>query len=139
MEIKKVMECDIVIVGGGNAGLVAAIEAANQGANVILLEKAPIKLRGGNSRFTGGVWRIAFDNDKKDILPYLDASTLPVPLENIDIEPYSKDEFYSIAVSTDLQEPLKKAGYVDTNKEKQRDISLPEPGSLPNRYSPISP
>ena len=106
MEPKKVMECDVAIVGGGNAGLVAAIEAANQGANIILLEKAPIKLRGGNSRFTGGVWRIAFDNDKKDILPYLDASTLTVPLENIDIEPYSKDEFYShmMRVSEGLSE-----------------------------------
>ena len=26
MEIKKIMKCDIAIVGGGNAGLVAAIE-----------------------------------------------------------------------------------------------------------------
>ena len=45
MESKKVMECDVVVVGGGNAGLVAAIEAANLGGRVILLEKAPEDLK----------------------------------------------------------------------------------------------
>lgn len=43
---------DIVIVGGGNAALCAAIEAAETGARVIILEGAPIPYRGGNSRHT---------------------------------------------------------------------------------------
>ena len=89
------MTCDVVVVGGGNAGLVAALDSANRGANVLLLEKAPKERRGGNSRFTGGVWRVAFDDDKKEILPLLDASALPAPLESIDIAPYPKDDFYA--------------------------------------------
>ena len=43
---------DIIIVGGGNAALCAAIEAAQQGRQVLLLESAPKTYRGGNSRHT---------------------------------------------------------------------------------------
>ena len=43
---------DIVVVGGGNAALCAAITAAERGARVILLEGAPKAYRGGNSRHT---------------------------------------------------------------------------------------
>lgn len=41
---------DVVVVGGGNAGLCAAISARQCGASVLLLEQAPRDLRGGNSR-----------------------------------------------------------------------------------------
>lgn len=43
---------DIVIVGGGNAALCAAITAAEAGARILLLEGAPRPYRGGNSRHT---------------------------------------------------------------------------------------
>jgi len=43
---------DVVIVGGGNAALCAAIEAAEAGAKVLILEAAPKHMRGGNSRHT---------------------------------------------------------------------------------------
>lgn len=43
---------DIVIVGGGNAALCAAITAAEAGARVLILEAAPKPYRGGNSRHT---------------------------------------------------------------------------------------
>ena len=43
---------DIVIIGGGNAALCAAITAAEAGARVIVLETAPKPYRGGNSRHT---------------------------------------------------------------------------------------
>ena len=43
---------DIVIVGGGNAALCAAITAAENGAKVLILEAAPKPYRGGNSRHT---------------------------------------------------------------------------------------
>jgi tricarballylate dehydrogenase len=44
--------CDVLVVGGGNAGLSTAITAREAGASVLLLEHAPRALRGGNSRHT---------------------------------------------------------------------------------------
>ncbi|TFF23377.1 FAD-dependent tricarballylate dehydrogenase TcuA [Jiella endophytica] len=43
---------DVVVVGGGNAALCAAMEAAEAGRSVVLLEGAPKFYRGGNSRHT---------------------------------------------------------------------------------------
>ena len=45
-------ESDVVVVGGGNAGLCAALSAAEAGASVTVLESAPPEFRGGNSRHT---------------------------------------------------------------------------------------
>jgi tricarballylate dehydrogenase len=41
---------DVLVVGGGSAGLCAAIAARRGGASVRLVEHAPAKLRGGNTR-----------------------------------------------------------------------------------------
>ena len=43
---------DIVVIGGGNAALCAAITAAEASARVLILETAPKPYRGGNSRHT---------------------------------------------------------------------------------------
>lgn len=43
---------DIVVIGGGNAALCAAMTAAEAGARVLILEAAPKPYRGGNSRHT---------------------------------------------------------------------------------------
>jgi tricarballylate dehydrogenase len=43
---------DVLVVGGGNAALCAAIAARQAGADVLLLEHAPRAFRGGNSRHT---------------------------------------------------------------------------------------
>jgi tricarballylate dehydrogenase len=45
-------EFDVLVIGGGNAALCAAISARQAGASVLLLESAPKAFRGGNSRHT---------------------------------------------------------------------------------------
>ncbi len=43
---------DVLVIGGGNAALCAAMTAREQGVKVLLLECAPRHFRGGNSRHT---------------------------------------------------------------------------------------
>ena len=43
---------DVVVLGGGNAGLCAALAARQRGASVAVIESAPKAFRGGNSRHT---------------------------------------------------------------------------------------
>lgn len=43
---------DVLVIGGGNAALCAAISAAEGGKQVLLVEHAPVSLRGGNSQHT---------------------------------------------------------------------------------------
>jgi tricarballylate dehydrogenase len=45
---------DVIIVGGGNAAFAAAVAASQQGASVLVLERAPEAEAGGNTRFTAG-------------------------------------------------------------------------------------
>ena len=46
------LRTDVLIVGGGNAALCAAIAAREAGAEVLVLEQAPKHMRGGNTRHT---------------------------------------------------------------------------------------
>src|SRR5436309_14492741 len=46
---------DVLVIGGGNAGLCAALTARRAGARVLLLESATKDFRGGNSRHTRNI------------------------------------------------------------------------------------
>lgn len=48
-------EWDVVVIGGGNAAIVAAIAAEEVGARVLVLERAPKHMRGGNTRHTRNI------------------------------------------------------------------------------------
>ena len=49
---EALLSSDVVIAGGGNAALCAALTAREAGASVTILESAPREYRGGNSRHT---------------------------------------------------------------------------------------
>jgi tricarballylate dehydrogenase len=82
-------ESHILIVGAGNAALTAALAARERGCTVTVLEKAPEALRGGNTRFTGGVFRFTYDG-VEDLLPIVgdkdDAS-------DVVVDPYPEAAF----------------------------------------------
>ena len=46
---------DVLVLGGGNAAMCAALSARKAGAEVLVLEGAPEHFRGGNSRHTRDV------------------------------------------------------------------------------------
>ena len=46
------IDADVLVIGGGNAALCAAMTAKEAGADVVLIESAPKTFRGGNSRHT---------------------------------------------------------------------------------------
>jgi tricarballylate dehydrogenase len=61
-------DADILVVGAGNAAFTAALAARQAGCSVRVLEKAPQEFRGGNTRFTGGVFRFTYGG-LDDLLP----------------------------------------------------------------------
>ncbi len=96
----------ILVVGGGNAALCAAIAAREAGAEVRLIEKAPPAERGGNSFFTAGAFRFAhagLDDLRRDILTDLSDAEAAA----IEIEPYPPDRFFDdvARLSEDLSDP----------------------------------
>src|SRR5919198_6054782 len=58
---------DVIVAGGGNAGLVAALEARAAGARVLLLERAERAWRGGNTKYTRNI-RCAREGYREDEL-----------------------------------------------------------------------
>jgi tricarballylate dehydrogenase len=56
------IKADVVVVGAGNAALCAALSARSTGADVLVVERAPVKARGGNSFFSGGWMRFTFSS-----------------------------------------------------------------------------
>ena len=58
------IQCDVAVIGGGIAGLSAAITAQREGAEVILLEKAPKLQRGGNTAIADAQIRYPHEPDE---------------------------------------------------------------------------
>ena len=83
---------DVIVVGAGNAALSAAIAARESCPSVLVVEKAPEYFRGGNTYFTGGIIRFAFDGleDIKTVIPDMS----PTEEESVDVGSYTEDQFY---------------------------------------------
>ena len=80
------LEAEVVIVGFGGAGASAAIEAADAGASVIVLEKSPENAHYCNTLMSGGLFHCpSRDGDPKELREYLKAmfsgENLPSKLE----------------------------------------------------------
>ena len=84
---------DVVVVGAGSAALNAALSAKEQGSKVLVLEKAPEHLRGGNSYFTGGLFRFAYSGLEEivNLLPEVGTEEQ----DRIDVGSYDNSDFYA--------------------------------------------
>ena len=60
---------DVVVVGSGNAGLCAALAALQGGADVLIVEKADEAMAGGNSKYTLGATRFAYEGTRRPPAP----------------------------------------------------------------------
>jgi tricarballylate dehydrogenase len=88
-------EYDVIVVGAGNAALAASVSAREHGANAVLaLEKAPREMRGGNTYWSGGLLRIAFQQ-ARDLERLLPDAAERVPGFFDQVEPYTADDFWA--------------------------------------------
>jgi tricarballylate dehydrogenase len=83
-------EYDVIVVGGGNAALCAALSAKETAKRVLVLERAPEDESGGNSRFTAGLLRIVY-NGADDLAQLIDLSK--EERERTDFGTYTAEQF----------------------------------------------
>lgn len=82
---------DVIVVGGGNAAFCAALSARESAERVLVLERAAEAEAGGNSRFTAGLMRVAYDGveDLKRAIPDLTEDEI----KRTDFGVYAADQF----------------------------------------------
>ncbi|MGZ5162948.1 MAG: FAD-dependent tricarballylate dehydrogenase TcuA [Burkholderiales bacterium] len=96
------LKTDVLVIGGGNAAMCAALAARAEGVSVMVLERAPEDERGGNSRFTEGSMRFAF-NGLEDLLKVV-PDLSETEKQETDFGRYPSDEFFDdIARVTDYR------------------------------------
>lgn len=110
---------DVIVVGAGNAALAAAVSAKENGAKrVVVLEKAPRDMRGGNTHWSGGVLRIAF-REPRELAPLLPGVEETHEEFYEGITPYTHEDFYGdlMRVSNGRADPQLTKILVDSSKD----------------------
>ncbi len=80
---------DVIVVGAGNAAFAAALAARQEGTRVLVLEKASQKLRGGNTRFSGGLFRCTYNN-VNELMPIVRDYDNPA---TVALDPYTSADY----------------------------------------------
>ncbi|MCX4094642.1 FAD-dependent tricarballylate dehydrogenase TcuA [Nocardia sp. alder85J] len=96
-------EYDVIVAGAGNAGLVAALAAREAGARVLVLEAASHAERGGNSRFSGSIFRAVHDG-LDSIRPIL-ADPDGQVLDRVSVAAYGREDYIGDWMSTSQGHP----------------------------------
>ncbi len=86
------MSVDVLVIGAGNAAFCAALAARERGASVLMVERAPEEESGGNSRFTAGALRFAFEGveDLRELMPDLSDAEIA----RSDFGSYTEEQFF---------------------------------------------
>jgi tricarballylate dehydrogenase len=83
---------DVIVVGAGNAALCATLSARETGARVLVLERAPVSERGGNSVYADGKMRVVYEG-LDDILA-LSSDLSPEEIERSDFGRYTEEDYF---------------------------------------------
>lgn len=110
----------VIVVGAGNAALVSALAAHEAGADVTVLEAASFEERGGNSRFSGAIFRFAHDGIDS-IMPLLTESAR-AEVDRAQVAPYPREDYLAdcLAMSAGRADPELTALFVDHSYDTVR-------------------
>ena len=130
------VDCDVLIVGFGIAGACAAIEAAEAGARVVVLDRAGGA--GGTSALSGGFLylgggtplqrALGFEDDAENMFDYMMAACGPSPDESL-IAPYCEESVAHFEWIVKRGVPFKESFFAGAHEPFHSDCGLAYSGS----------